>query len=109
MVHGGLNDLYLPFSQRSANQRVDDRTLCAALVQVRDRARCSGLQVYAGTLTPTAGSTGTFDYFSVTGEAHRTAVNQWLRHHADFDAALRDSIRAITCIPTTAAMPRWRT
>jgi len=96
MVHGGLNDLYLPFSLRAADQRVDDRALCAALAQVRDRARGAGLKVYAGTLTPTAGSTGTFQYFSPSGESCREAVNRWLRNHsgfdgvADFDAALRE-------------------
>lgn len=52
--------------------------------------------MYAGTLTPTGGTTGLFDYFSASGESHRQAVNHWLRNGAgldgiaDFDAALSD-------------------
>lgn len=92
----GLNDLYMPASLRSPAEQIDDRILCAALAQVRDRARGHGLKVYAGTLTPTGGTAGLFDYYSVTGESHRKAVNHWLRNTAgfdgiaDFDAALSD-------------------
>lgn len=92
----GLNDLYMPGVLRSPAQQIDDKILCAALAQVRDRARGRGLKVYAGTLTPTGGTNGLFDYFSATGESHRQAVNHWLRQAAgfdgiaDFDAALSD-------------------
>lgn len=96
LVLCGLNDLYMPGTLRSPAEQVDARMLCAALAQVRDRARGRGLKVYAGTLTPTGGTAGLFDYFSTTGEACRQAVNHWLRNTAgfdgiaDFDAALRD-------------------
>lgn len=93
----GLNDLYMPGVLRSPAQQIDDKILCAALAQVRDRAKGRGLKVYAGTLTPTGGTNGLFDYFSVVGESHRQAVNHWLRTAAgfdgiaDFDAALSDA------------------
>ncbi|MBD1554109.1 GDSL-type esterase/lipase family protein [Pseudomonas typographi] len=92
----GLNDLYMPGVLRAPGEQIDAKILCAALAQVRDRARGRGLKVYAGTLTPTGGTTGLFDYFSATGESHRQAVNHWLRNTAgfdgvaDFDAALSD-------------------
>jgi lysophospholipase L1-like esterase len=71
----GLNDLYMPATLRLPEQQIDDKMLCAALAQVRDRARGHGLKVYAGTLTPTCGTAGLFNYYSAMGESHRQAVN----------------------------------
>lgn len=98
LVLCGLNDVYMPGTLRLPAEQVDARMLCAALAQVRDRARGSGLKVYAGTLTPTGGTAGLFDYFSTSGESSRQAVNHWLRNTAgfdgiaDFDAALSDPV-----------------
>ncbi|MEF7614015.1 SGNH/GDSL hydrolase family protein [Aquincola sp. MAHUQ-54] len=76
----GINDI-------SGNATADD--VIAALRQVITRARTQQLKIFGGTLTP-------YGNAPEAREAHRLAVNQWIRTSrefdgvVDFDAALRD-------------------
>lgn len=58
--------------------------LIAAYRQFIRRGHSSGLYVYGGTLTPIGGSL----YDSPEHEGVRQAVNDWIRHSGEFDAAI---------------------
>jgi len=93
LVHEGLNDI-------TASQLLADPTQHATVEQVEaglralaERAHARGIRIWAGTLTPLA---GTKTFYSEAVERQRQAVNAWIRTSGvfdavvDFDAALRD-------------------
>lgn len=90
----GTNDLRnrngLPEEEVTAEQ------LIGGLAQMAQRAQACGIKFIAATLTPFGNETFMPGAWNPTREAHRVAVNAWIRESdlldgvADFDAALRD-------------------
>jgi lysophospholipase L1-like esterase len=94
----GINDIGQPDTPIAATNPCLSRTQVTAeeiivgYKQIIVRTRAAGLKIFCGTILPYQGSAG----WTVTGEAKRVAVNQWIRTSGafdgviDFDAALRD-------------------
>ena len=84
----GINDIGL--ARENALPAAAD--LIAAHRQVIERAHTRGLKIIGATLTPFEGAA----YYTESGEAKRSAVNEWIRTSKaydgviDFDAAVRD-------------------
>lgn len=99
IVNEGLNDIAVESAQAP--------DLIQAYEQIIAQAHAAGLQVYAGTLTPFAGSNAGYgaDFGTAAGEAQRQAVNRWIRTSGafdgvfDFDAALRDPADPTRLLP----------
>lgn len=94
LIFEGINDIGTARDARAkGEEHATAADIIAALEQMLARARAVGLKVIGATITPYAGADF---YWSEQGEADRLAVNDWIRHHAgfdaviDFDAALRD-------------------
>jgi len=93
LVHEGLNDITASQLLADPSQHVTVEQVEAGLRALADRAHARGIRIWAGTLTPLA---GTKDFYSETVERQRQAVNAWIRTAGvfdavvDFDAALRD-------------------
>jgi lysophospholipase L1-like esterase len=86
IVLEGINDIGQYPPEVSAEQIIQ------GLKQIGIRCRAHGLNVYAGTLTPTRGAGGR--YSSPTGEAKREIVNEFIRTGGFFDGVI-DFDRAI--------------
>lgn len=88
IVLEGINDIGQYPPEVSAEQIIQ------GLKGIGIRCRAHGLNVYAGTLTPTRGAGGR--YSSPTGEAKREMVNEFIRTSGffdgviDFDTAIQD-------------------
>ncbi len=93
LVHEGLNDITASQLLADPRQHVTVEQIEAGLRALADRAHARGVRIWAGTLTPLAGTKG---FYSETVERQRQAVNAWIRTAGvfdaviDFDAALRD-------------------
>jgi lysophospholipase L1-like esterase len=93
LVHEGLNDITASQLLADPRQHVTVEQVEAGLRALADRAHARGIRIWAGTLTPLA---GTKRFYSETVERQRQAVNAWIRTAGvfdavvDFDAALRD-------------------
>ncbi len=96
----GINDIGHTRTDPTDHTTADD--LIWALDQLVQRAHTHGILVIGGTLTPYHGA----GYSSESGEAIRTAVNQWIRTSGvfdgviDFEAATRDPAHPDTFLPT---------
>ncbi len=88
----GINDIgHVPDTPATTAQ------IIAALRQIATRGHDHGLRMIGATLLPFAGS----PYWAMSGEAMRTAVNEFIRNGgafdgvADFDAAMRDAAQPL--------------
>ena len=86
IVLEGINDIGLPGWFRHPDEAVGSGELIGALAQLIQRAHDRGLRIYGATMTPFENCGE--PYFSVEGEAKRTAVNDWIRRQAGFDAVI---------------------
>lgn len=92
----GINDIGLPGTLDRPSENVTVAQIIGAYQQLIARANARGVKIYAGTLTPVAGSA----YYTPVNEQKRDAVNAWLRSTVgkpggfakivDFDALTRD-------------------
>jgi len=88
IVLEGINDIGV--ARENPTPTAED--LIAAHKQLIERAHTRGLKIFGATLTPFEGALA----FTVTGEAKRQALNQWIRTSraydavVDFDQATRD-------------------
>ena len=86
----GINDIGQYPPEVTAEQ------IISGLRQIAVRIRAHGINVFAGTLTPTRGNIFSDRYDSPEGEAKRQMVNEFIRTTdvfdgvVDFDAAVRD-------------------
>jgi lysophospholipase L1-like esterase len=89
----GINDITAATRQNSNAPTLQAGDLIAAYRQIIEAAHIRGVKVIGCTLTPYGGS----NVYTESGEAIRTAVNQWIRTPGsfdaviDFDAATRDA------------------
>lgn len=103
VIFEGVNDLGIsygapqgPMAERFKALQPKDKATAERLIagyrQLIARAHAHGIKVIGATVAPYEGSS----YWSADGEAHRQAVNQWIRTSGefdgiiDFDAVLRD-------------------
>lgn len=107
LLLGGINDIGEPTMVAARQHRSVDGYLLAGHVidGLRDiigQAHGAGLRIYGATVLPFAGTQGAY---SAAGERARATVNDWIRHHAgydaviDFDAALRDPAHPLQLRP----------
>jgi lysophospholipase L1-like esterase len=107
LLLGGINDIGEPTMVAARQRRrVDGAALAGHVIDgLRDiiaQAHGAGLRIYGATLLPFAGTLGAY---SAAGERARARVNDWIRHHAgydaviDFDAALRDPAHPLQLRP----------
>jgi len=107
LLLGGINDIGEPTMVAARqHRRVDGDALAGHVIDgLRDiiaQAHGAGLRIYGATLLPFAGTLGAY---SAAGERARARVNDWIRHHAvydaviDFDAALRDPTHPLQLRP----------
>lgn len=93
LVHEGVNDITAAQILAAPAQHVTAAQIEAGLRTLAERAHARGVRIFAGTLTPLA---GTRRFYSDAVERERQAVNAWIRTAGvfdavvDFDAALRD-------------------
>lgn len=92
IVLEGTNDIAHITSKDRTDENATAEDLIAGLEQLAIRAHATGIKVFAGTITPNAGSGAYTD----EGEQMRQAVNRWIRTNrifdgvVDFDEAIRD-------------------
>jgi lysophospholipase L1-like esterase len=90
----GTNDLRNRWAK--PEEEVTAEHIIAGLAQMALRAHSAGIKIIGATLTPFGNETYMANAWNPTREAHRVAVNTWIRDSgvfdavADFDAALRD-------------------
>jgi len=90
----GTNDLRNRWAK--PEEEVTAEQMIAGLRQMAIRAHSAGIKIIGATLTPFGNETFMANAWNPTREAHRVAVNKWIRESgafdgvADFDAALRD-------------------
>src|SRR5215212_4325162 len=90
----GTNDLRNRWAK--PEEEVTAEQMIAGLQQMAIRAHTAGIKIIGATLTPFGNETFMANAWNPTREAHRVAVNKWIRESgafdgvADFDAALRD-------------------
>jgi lysophospholipase L1-like esterase len=99
IVFEGVNDLGLAFGKFSlppgpANtpppvfvpsaHKPTAAAMIAGYRQIIARAHARGIKVYGATIAPFEGAM----YWSAEGESQRKAINDWIRHGAEFDAVL---------------------
>jgi lysophospholipase L1-like esterase len=90
----GTNDLRNRWAK--PEEEVTGEQMIAGLKQMAARAHSAGVKIIGATLTPFGNETFMANAWNPTREAHRVAVNEWIRNGgafdgvADFDAALRD-------------------
>jgi lysophospholipase L1-like esterase len=90
----GTNDLRNRWAK--PEEEVSAEQMIAGLNQMAVRAHSAGIKIIGATLTPFGNETFMANAWNPTREAHRVAVNAWIRDSgafdgvADFDAALRD-------------------
>ncbi|HEX3952326.1 MAG TPA: SGNH/GDSL hydrolase family protein [Stellaceae bacterium] len=90
----GTNDLRNRWAK--PEEEVTAAQMIAGLQQMALRAHSAGVKIIGATLTPFGNETFMANAWNPTREAHRVAVNTWIRESgafggvADFDAALRD-------------------
>jgi len=93
LVHEGLNDITANGMLAAPAQHATVAELRDGLRTLAARARERGIRIWAGTMTPLA---GTKRFHSAAVERDRQAMNAWIRTAGvfdavvDFDAALRD-------------------
>ncbi len=98
LLLGGINDIGEPTMAAARQHRhVDSNALAGHVIdglrEIIAQAHAAGLRIYGATVLPFAGTQGAY---SAAGEQARATINDWIRHHAaydaviDFDAALRD-------------------
>ncbi|MFP6746688.1 MAG: SGNH/GDSL hydrolase family protein [Alphaproteobacteria bacterium] len=99
----GTNDLRNRHAR--PGEEVTARQMIAGLRQMALRARARGIKLLGGTLTPFGNETFLPGAWNPVREAHREAVNAWLRDSGDldgvvdFDAALRDPEHPTQMLP----------
>jgi len=98
LLLGGINDIGEP-TMVAARQhwRIDGNALAGHVIgglrDIIEQAHTAGLRIYGATVLSFA---GTQDAYSAAGENARARINDWIRHHAaydaviDFDVVLRD-------------------
>jgi len=99
----GTNDL----RNRNArpNEEVTAEQMIAGLRQLALRAQARGIKLFGATLTPFGNETFLPGAWNSVREAHRVAVNNWIRESGtfdgvvDFDEALRDPERPTQMLP----------
>lgn len=107
LLLGGINDIGEPTMVAARqHRRVDGNALAGHVVdglrEIIAQAHAAGLRIYGATVLPFAGTQGAY---SAAGEHARARVNDWIRHHAgydaviDFDAALRDPAHPLQLRP----------
>src|SRR3954470_15610700 len=90
----GTNDLRNRWAK--PEEEVTAEQMIAGLRQMAIRAHSAGIKIIGATLTPFGNETFMANAWNPTREAHRVAVNKWIRESgafdgvADFDAAVRD-------------------
>jgi lysophospholipase L1-like esterase len=90
----GTNDLRNRWAK--PEEEVTAEQMIAGLKQMAARAHSTGIKIIGATLTPFGNETFMANAWNPIREAHRAAVNDWIRDSgafdgvADFDAALRD-------------------
>jgi lysophospholipase L1-like esterase len=90
----GTNDLRNRWAK--PEEEVTAEQMIAGLKQMAARAHSAGIKIIGATLTPFGNETFMANAWNPIREAHRAAVNDWIRDSgafdgvADFDAALRD-------------------
>lgn len=90
----GTNDLRNRWAK--PEEEVTAEQMIAGLKQMAARAHSAGVKIIGATLTPFGNETFMANAWNPIREAHRAAVNDWIRDRgafdgiADFDAALRD-------------------
>jgi lysophospholipase L1-like esterase len=90
----GTNDLRNRWAK--PEEEVTAEHIITGLQQMALRAHSAGIKIIGATLTPFGNETYMANAWNPTREAHRVAVNSWIRDSgvfdaiADFDAALRD-------------------
>jgi lysophospholipase L1-like esterase len=93
LVHEGVNDITASLLLADPKEHVTAEQVEAGLRALAEQAHARGIRIWAGTLTPLA---GTRKFYSEGVERERQAVNAWIRTAdvfdavVDFDAALRD-------------------
>ncbi len=81
----GINDLGHPGSASAPlSEAVTAEDVIAGLRQMAERAREMGIIVIGATITPFAVYTGA-GYYTVEKDAHRKAINAWIRSTDAFD------------------------
>jgi lysophospholipase L1-like esterase len=101
LLLGGINDIGEPtMAAHNGGKPTPDANAMAApviatLQAMAEQVKAKGLRVYGATVLPFEGTQGAY---TAQGEAARRQVNDWIRHHApydaviDFDAVLRDPL-----------------
>jgi lysophospholipase L1-like esterase len=101
LLLGGINDIGEPtMAAHNAGKPTPDANamaapVIAALQAMAEQVKAKGMRVYGATVLPFEGTQGAY---TAQGEAARQQVNDWIRHHApydaviDFDAVLRDPL-----------------
>jgi lysophospholipase L1-like esterase len=93
LLHEGINDITATHLLKTSKDQVSTEQIIEGMKTLAARARSQGVRIWAGTLTPFEGTT---EFYSITAEAERQAVNAWIRGAGvfdaviDFDLALRD-------------------
>lgn len=83
----GINDIGQATSFQLPEQSVLSENLIAAYKQLIARAHSHKIKIIGATLLPFQGTTFE-NYYTVSGEMTRQAVNKWIRESQEFDAVI---------------------
>lgn len=90
LLLGGINDIGEPTMVAARQRRrIDGNVLAGHVIdglrEIIAQAHAAGLRIYGATVLPFAGTQGAY---SATGEHARATINDWIRHHAGYDAVI---------------------
>jgi lysophospholipase L1-like esterase len=89
IVLAGIVDIGLPGTRVApASEAVSVDDLIAGMKQLIERAHDRGMSVFGATQTPFSGAATIPGFFSAEKDAHRKALNQWIRSSHAFDGVI---------------------